>query len=82
MEHGRRLDGQLPDLNLGTLPFAKVARLTNTQVNSTLFRGTFTKPRLTEIIALCRHNLTLDARWRVRLYVQIRMRRRRRRANR
>jgi hypothetical protein len=59
-----------PIANLGILPFAKVARSSNPRVNSTLFRGDYSKPRLTEIVVLCRHNLTLDAKWRVCLYEQ------------
>ena len=57
-----------PITNLATLPFAKVARTTDAAAAHTQFRGTFSKPRLAEIIVLCRHNLTLDATWRVRLY--------------
>ena len=57
-----------PTTNLSTLPFAKVARTADASAPSTQFRGTFSQPRLAEIIVLCRHNLTLNAKWRVRLY--------------
>lgn len=57
-----------PAANLGTLPFAKVARSNGLAAASTMFRGEFSTPRLAEIVVLCRHNLTLGATWRVRLY--------------
>ncbi|MGE4043309.1 MAG: hypothetical protein AB7F35_00545 [Acetobacteraceae bacterium] len=61
-------DADYPVTNLGIPPFARVARTINVEPVNTWFRGSFSKPRLTEIIVLCRHNLTLDATWRVRLY--------------
>lgn len=57
-----------PVSNLGRLPLSRVARSMTVQPAQTQWRGELTKPRLVQIVALCRHNLTLGARWRVRLY--------------
>lgn len=57
-----------PIANLSTLPFARVARTANLAATSTTFRGNFSTQRLAQIIVLCRHNLTLDAQWRVQFY--------------
>lgn len=57
-----------PVTNLGALPLARVARTTTVEPALTAFRGTLSKRRRVQIVVLCRHNLTLGAKWRLRLF--------------
>jgi hypothetical protein len=57
-----------PRTNLGTLPLAYVARTTDATTASTQVVGTFSRDRPLSLIGICRHNLSLDATYRVRVY--------------
>lgn len=57
-----------PRTNLGTLPLARVARSTNATLASTQFVATLDKARAVRLMALVRHNITLNGKMRIRLY--------------
>lgn len=57
-----------PVSNLKLLPLAKVARSTNLTLANTQFVATLDKPRGVRLLALVRHNLTLDSLIRIRIY--------------
>lgn len=58
----------LPLNNLKTRVLSQVARSTDAANASTKFRMVFAKPRKVQILALCRHNFSLDATYRIRAY--------------
>jgi hypothetical protein len=57
-----------PLTNLSSTPLSRVARSTDLALTSTKFIGTFPKSRGVRLLALVRHNLTLNALVRVTLY--------------
>ncbi|MBS7789281.1 hypothetical protein KTR66_04710 [Roseococcus sp. SDR] len=57
-----------PVANLGTLPLARVARSASLAPADTQIVGTLAKDRQIRLFALVRHNLTVTARYRLRLY--------------
>lgn len=57
-----------PRDNLKTLPLARVARSTDATVSSTQVIGTLDQARGVRLLALVRHNLTLAATFRLRLF--------------
>lgn len=57
-----------PATNLGSLPLSKVARSSDATTASTQFVATFSQQRPIRLLALVRHNCSLDASFRVRLY--------------
>lgn len=65
---GGAWDPRYPVANLKTLPLARVARTAGVEPAVTKWRGAFSAPRLLQLVVLCRHNLTLAAKWRVRVF--------------
>lgn len=57
-----------PLSNLGALPLARVARSTNLLATSTTFTITLDRQRNVRVLALVRHNLTVTATLRVRIW--------------
>jgi len=57
-----------PAANLGTLPLARVARSTNLTASNTKFRATLSAQRGVRCMALVRHNLSITATYRVRVW--------------
>jgi len=58
----------LPLNNLKDRILAKPARSTDDTPASTKFRAVFAQPRPIKVVALCRHNMTTDAKYRIRAY--------------
>ena len=57
-----------PVAHLGQLPLSRVWRSASTAAADTRFTATLADARQVGIVALCRHNLSKAATWRVRLY--------------
>lgn len=57
-----------PLVNLKNLPLAKIARSTNLNLSSTQFIATLDKSRAFRLIAFVRHNFSLDAQIRIRIF--------------
>ena len=57
-----------PLANLKTLPLSRVARSADATVASTQLTATLSPARPVRLVGLCRHNLSLAARYRLRLY--------------
>lgn len=58
----------LPLDHLGSLPTARFAESADAALASTKWTMTFPRPRPIGVVALAKHNLTVDAKWRVRVY--------------
>ncbi len=67
---GGTWDSSYPVANLKVEPLAKVGRTTNLTLPVTQWVATLDKPRGTRLLALVRHNLSLDALIRIRLYAE------------
>lgn len=61
-------EADYPVSNLSTLPLNYVARSTDLDAASTQWKATFDKARGIRLLGLIRHNLTLDATFRLKLY--------------
>ncbi|MBS7792163.1 hypothetical protein KTR66_19345 [Roseococcus sp. SDR] len=57
-----------PASNAGVLPLARVARSASLGLAATQIVGTFPRDRIVQLFALVRHNLSVTARYRLRLY--------------
>lgn len=57
-----------PVTNLGSLPLSRVARSSNATIAATQFVATLSQSRPIRLLALVRHNCSLTATFRVRLY--------------
>jgi hypothetical protein len=65
---GGAWDADYPASNLKIEPLAQVARTTDLVLTNTQFAATLDKPRGIRLLALVRHNLSLDALIRIRIY--------------
>lgn len=65
---GGAWNASFPITNLATLPLSRVARTTNVNLASTQIIGTFSANRSVSVMALARHNISLTAQIRIRLY--------------
>jgi hypothetical protein len=68
---GGSWDDEYPASNLTLLPLSRVARTTGRGLADTKVVGTFARGRPVRLFGIVRHNLTLDAEYRLRLYEDI-----------
>jgi hypothetical protein len=65
---GGTWEAAYPRNNLGVLPLARVARSVDLDTDNTQFLATFDKQRPVRLMAIVRHNISLNGRVRIRLY--------------
>jgi hypothetical protein len=61
-------DPDYPAANLKIEPLAYVCRSSDLAATSTRYKGTFDRQRYVRLVGICRHNVSIDALVRVRLY--------------
>lgn len=66
--NGGTYNATYPVTNLNSLPLSRVARSSSAAAADTKFKITLDKPRPIRLLAFVRHNASLDATFRIRLY--------------